>query len=262
MYAVLGGHFWNTRWRERDTSPPGKMRTWERTAIALGLVLHAVALTGDMHSAMGMHFSFALALSLMMWMAVLIYWLESFRARMEGLQPMVLPIAAICAALPALFPQSHLIAHAGAVGFRLHFLSAMLAYSLFTLAALQAVFMGYAERKLHQRVLTRPLISLPPLMSMDALLFRILSVGFVLLTIAVGSGLFYSELIFGQPLRFDHKTVFAILSWLIFGTLLLGRVIYGWRGKTALRWTLVGFGVLMLAYIGSRFVLEILLQRT
>lgn len=238
------------------------MQAWERLAIGAGLLGQAFSIYNAMHLIDGIHFSFALALSLMMWLAVLIYWLESFSARMEGLQPMVLPVAATCTLLPLIFSQTHLVAHANAIAFRLHFLSAMLAYSLFTLAALHAIFMGYVEQKLHHRELTRCLISLPPLMCMEKLLFRVLSVAFVLLTATLGSGLFYAELIFDQPLRIDHKTIFALLSWIIFGTLLLGRFIYGWRGKVALRWTLTGFSVLLLAYVGSRFVLEVILDRS
>ncbi|MEY4592051.1 MAG: hypothetical protein RIR18_946 [Pseudomonadota bacterium] len=220
-----------------------------------------MSINNAMHQPEGVLFSFALALSLMMWLAALIYWLESFCARMEGLQPMVLPITAACTLLPVFFPQTHLVANIEAVGFRLHFLAAMLAYSLFTLAALHAIFMGYVEHKLHHRQLTRRLISLPPLMSMEKLLFRILTVAFVLLTVTLASGLLYAEEIFGRALQIDHKTIFALISWLIFATLLLGRLVYGWRGKIALRWTLIGFGVLLLAYMGSRFVLEIILSR-
>ena len=87
------------------------------------------------------------------------------------------------------------------------------------------------------------------------------SVGFILLTATLVSGIFFSEQLFGRPLRFDHKTVFAIASWIVFAGLLLGRMVFGWRGRTALRWTLTGFAMLMLAYVGSHFVLEVLLQR-
>ena len=92
-------------------------------------------------------------------------------------------------------------------------MAAMLAYSLFTLSALHAVFMGYAERKLHQRALTKSLASLPPLLTMEALLFRMIVVAFSLLTVALISGSIYSEEIFGKPLTFDHKTLFAFISW-------------------------------------------------
>ena len=96
---------------------------------------------------------------------------------------------------------------------------------------------------------------------MEALLFRMIVIAFSLLTVALISGSFYSEEIFGKPLTFDHKTLFAFISWGIFAALLVGRHAWGWRGKTALRWTMAGFMVLLLAYIGSRFVLEIVLGR-
>src|SRR4030095_15289323 len=122
--------------------------------------------------------------------------------------------------------------------FRAHFLIAMLAYSLFTLAALHALLMMAAERSLHRGRLPRFLAHLPPL-----------------LTLTLLSGIFFSETLFGKALTFNHKTVFAILSWLIFAALLIGRHLRGWRGQLALRWTLAGFVALLLAYVGSRFVL-------
>lgn len=237
------------------------MQGWERAAILLALLVQGYGLYEGLFSAGGMRFSFSFALSLMLWLAVLIYWLESFRSRMDGLQPMVLPLAALSAAAPALFPQLRIVAHAGAWGFQLHFLTAMLAYSLFTLSALHAVFMGFAERKLHQRAVTRSLTSLPPILTMEALLFRMISLAFALLTAALVSGVMFSEVIFGKAMTLDHKTLFAFASWGIFAALLVGRQVYGWRGRVALRWTLAGFMLLLLAYIGSRFVAEVLLGR-
>jgi ABC-type uncharacterized transport system permease subunit len=262
LYAALGFHFWHTRWQrtgaQSDSHP---MRTWERTTIFGILLLHGAGLYDGLFSTEGMRFSFSLALSLMLWLAVLIYWLESFRSRMDGLQPMVLPLAALCAALPAVFPQVHVVAHASAWGFRLHFLTAMLAYSLFTLSALHAIFMGLVERKLHQRDFSRHLSNLPPILAMETLLFRMIIIAFVLLTGALGSGLIFSEEVFGKAMVLDHKTLFAFASWGIFAALLIGRQAYGWRGRIALRWTLAGFLLLFLAYIGSRFVSEVLLGR-
>ena len=262
LYGALGFHFWNTRWRESHTQLVARpMQPWERAGIAIALALHAYGLQQALFIPPGMRFSFSFALSLMMWLAVLIYWLESFMARMEGMQPMVLPLAAVCTVLPALFPQVHLVAHANAIGFKLHFLTAMLAYSLLTLSALHAIFMGFTENALHKRVLKRSLASLPPLLAMEALLFRIILLGFVLLTLAVGSGLLFSETLFGKPFALDHKTLFAFASWAIFATLLVGRHAWGWRGKRALHWTLSGFILLILAYVGSRFVAEVILGR-
>lgn len=262
LYAGLGFHFWNTRWRESEhQSVATPMLTWERSAIAMALLIHAFGLYSSLFSEAGMQFSFGFALSLMMWLAVLIYWLESFMARMEGMQPMVLPLAAACTILPVLFPQVHLVANAAATGFKLHFLAAMLAYSFLTLSALQAIFMGFTENSLHKRAVKRSLASLPPLMTMETLLFRMLLLGFILLSLTVGSGVLFSEALFGKPFRIDHKTLFAFASWAIFATLLVGRHAWGWRGKRALRWTLTGFALLILAYVGSRFVAEVILGR-
>lgn len=262
LYAALGFHFWRTRWSENGRPvAPLPMQTWERLAIFAALTCQGIGLYDGLFGAGGMRFSFSFALSLMLWLAVLIYWLESFRSRMDGLQPMVLPLAAVCAALPVFFPQVHVIAHADAWGFKLHFLAAMLAYSLFTLSALHAVFMGFVERKLHHRVLNKHLASLPPILAMEAVLFRMIVVAFTLLTVALGSGVMFSEELFGKALVLDHKTLFAFVSWGIFAALLIGRQAYGWRGRIALRWTLAGFMVLLLAYIGSRFVSEVLLGR-
>ena len=262
LYGALGFHFWSTRWREQENQCVAcPMQAWERAAIASALLIHAYGLYNALFTEAGMRFSFSFALSLMMWLAVLIYWLESFMTRMEGMQPMVLPLAAICALLPVIFPQVHVIAHASATGFKLHFLAAMLAYSLLTLSALHAIFMGFSENALHKRQMRRSLASLPPLLTMESLLFRMLLLGFILLTMTVGSGLLFSEELFGKPLSLDHKTLFAFASWGIFATLLVGRHAWGWRGKRALRWTLAGFSLLILAYIGSRFVAEVLLGR-
>jgi ABC-type uncharacterized transport system permease subunit len=96
---------------------------------------------------------------------------------------------------------------------------------------------------------------------MEKLLFRVIAIGFGLLTLTLVSGVLFSEELFHQPMRFTHKNVFAVLSWLIFGGLLLGRYQHGWRGRTAIRWTLGGFVLLLLAYVGSKFILQILLHR-
>lgn len=263
LYAGLGFHFWRTRWHLQSapvaTAP---LQIWEHISILGALVLHGIGLYSSIFGTEGMRFSFSLALSLMLWLAVLIYWLESFHSRMDGLQPLVLPIAALCATLPIIFPQVHVISHAASWGFKLHFLTAMLAYGIFTLSALHAVFMGIVERSLHQRANARlRLANLPPILTMEALLFRMLGVAFSLLTVALASGVLFSEAIFGKPLILDHKTLFAFFSWGIFAALLAGRRAYGWRGRIALRWTLAGFLVLMLAYVGSRFVSEFILGR-
>jgi len=264
LYLGLAGYFWKTRWRGAILDQPLKGITlWERVWLAIALLAHGAMLVLEIFPQQtgSMHFGFAIALSMMTWLAVALYWIESFYARMEGLQMLGLPLAAICSLLPWLAPGQHVLANAGSPAFRLHFLMAMLAYSLFTLAALHAVLMAVTEKRLHRGRLTPLFAGLPPLLTMESLLFRLIHFAFGLLTLTLLSGAIFSEHMFGKALTLNHKTVFAVLSWLIFAALLVGRHRYGWRGRTALRWTLTGFTVLLLAYVGSRFVLEILLGR-
>jgi ABC-type uncharacterized transport system permease subunit len=264
LYAALALHFWNTRWRTSATAAGG-LRTWERAAILLPLALHGGLLYAEVFSRSELRFGFAYALSAMFWLAVLFYWLESFFYDLDAMQPPALALAALTVPLPALFPGSAAIgAYAASTEFRLHLVLAMLAYSLFTIAILHAVLMAVAERRLHRKdgIAGAAFGALPPLLTLERLLFRLIGAAFVLLTLTLATGIAYSETLFGRAMRFDHKTVFAILSWLTFGALLAGRWLRGWRGRTALRWTLSGFVLLVLAYVGSRFVLEVILGRT
>jgi ABC-type uncharacterized transport system permease subunit len=171
------------------------------------------------------------------------------------------PVALVAILMQAAIPTHHYVSYAGDPLFTLHFAIAMLAYSLFIVATVHALLMMAEEKWLHRGVLPPFLKTLPPLLEMEALLFRILLAGFVLLTLTVASGLFFSEQLFGKPFTFTHKTVFGIASWLIFGGLLVGHYFRGWRGRKAVRWTLAGFTALLLAYIGSKVVLEIILKR-
>lgn len=264
-YAVLALHFWRTRWNAA-TVPEAAL--WERIAILAPLLVHSWLLYQELFAAAEFRFGFGYALSCMLWLGVLIYWLESLFVKLEGLQPLVLGLAALCAPLPALFPGLVSPPYAHALPFRLHTVLAMLAYSLFTIAALHAMLMTLVERRLHHRgaaqgggPLAGPLAALPPLLTLESLLFRLIGLGFVLLTLTLGTGMFNAEEIFGRPMPFTHKTLFAVVSWIIFAALLTGRFFYGWRGRTALRWTLAGFAALLLAYVGSRFVLEVILKR-
>jgi len=165
--------------------------------------------------------------------------------------------------LVVFFPASHVLSDSNIASpvFRIHFIIAMLAYSLFMLAALHAMLMAMATKQLHNARLSKALANLPPLLTMEAMLFRLIGIAFVLLTLTLLTGIMFTETLFGTAFRFDHKSVFATISWLLFGILLIGRHFRGWRGRVALRWTLAGFIALMLAYVGSRFVIEVLLHR-
>jgi ABC-type uncharacterized transport system permease subunit len=228
----------------------------------VALVLHAMLLYQAILTPAGMDFGVANAISLLIWLTLLIYWLASLvYNRVAGILGLMAPLAVVALLLQAAIPTHNYVGYAGTPIFTLHFGIAMLAYSLFIVATVHALLMLALEKWLHRGVLPPLLRTLPPLLEMEALLFRILLAAFVLLTLTVVSGLFFSEQVFGKPLTFTHKTLFGIVSWAIFGGLLVGHYFRGWRGKTAVRWTLAGFTALLLAYIGSKVVLELILKR-
>jgi ABC-type uncharacterized transport system permease subunit len=258
LYAALAFHFWRTRWR--GASVP-RVAPWERAAILVPFALHTWLVYDMLWAHSELRFGFGPALSVMLWLAVLIYWIESRFLELEGLQAPILAIAAVCAPLPALFPGLATPAYTQATEFRVHLALAMSAYGLFTIAALHALLMTIMEKRLHGGAIAGPLAALPPLLTLERLLFRMILAGFAFLTLTLATGIVFSETLFGQAMKFNHKTVFAVVSWFIFAALLTGRYFYGWRGRTALRWTLAGFAALLLAYVGSRFVLEVVLRR-
>jgi ABC-type uncharacterized transport system permease subunit len=263
LYGALAFYFWHRHWsvaRIGDGEAPSR-RGIEHAALLAPFALHTWLLAGSMFGDAGMYLGVGNALSLILWLTVLIYGLGSLFYRLDGLHAMVMPAAAVAVMLPVVFPSTHALANTEAWAFKAHLLISMAAYSLFTIASLHVMLMAILERRLHAGTLPPSLQNMPPLLTMETLLFRIIAAGFVLLTLTIASGVLFSEELFGKPARFSHKTVFGVLSWLIFGALLGGRMIYGWRGRTAVRWTLAGFLTLVLAYIGSKFVLEVILGR-
>lgn len=265
-YAVLGGSLWIRLAGAGEVEQTGKIA---RLCLLGALVLHGIGLQQSMLGATHLFIGWALALSAAIWLGMVVFWLESLLVRIDGLQLLLLPAATLASGLAALFPQGQFVPHADHAWLRVHLLIALAAYGLITIAALHAMMMALLDRHLHRpldapaerSIVGRVLDSQPPLLVQEQLLFRIIWIGFVVLTLAVGSGSIASMKLTGQILPFDHKTVFTLLSWLTFGVLLAGRHIWGWRGRVALRWTLTGFGFLILAYTGSRFVLEVILHR-
>jgi len=259
LYAALAFHFWRTRWRGSGKT---EIVPWERAAILAPLAVHSWLVYDMLFASPELLFGFGQALSVMLWLAVMLYWIESLFFQLEGMQAPILALASVCAPLPAMFPGLASPAYSQSMEFRLHLLLAMLAYGLFTIAAVHAMLMTIMERRLHGGTVSGPFFALPPLLTMERLLFRVIFAGYVLLTLTLATGIVFSETLFGQAMKFNHKTLFAVISWLIFAALLAGRYFYGWRGRIALRWTLAGFITLLLAYVGSRFVLEVILQRS
>lgn len=230
--------------------------------VPVALVLHGMLLYRRVVIPEGLDLGVANAVSMLVWLTVLIYWLASLAFQgLAGILGLVAPVAFIAVVLQSVIQTRHIVTYGGDPLFTLHFAIAMLAYSLFIVATVHSLVMLAEEKWLHRGVLPPFLKSLPPLLEMEALLFRILLAAFVLLTLTVVSGVFFSEQLFGKALTFTHKTVFAIISWFIFAGLLAGHYFRGWRGRTAVHWTLAGFTMLLLAYVGSKVVLEMILKR-
>lgn len=257
LYAALGAVLARSLWRA-DAPPADTGLSWVRIAVLIPLALQSWLLYRDVFTPAGMALGVGSALSAIVWMSVLIYWVGSFVYRTESLHALVIPVAAVAAFMPAVLPAVRPLPNASTGFFQVHLTLSIMAYSLFTIASVHALLMAVVEKRLHSGALPPLLRNLPPLLALEKILFRIIGLGFLLLTASLASGMLFSEELFGMPLKFTHKVVFSILSWLVFGGLLVGRLRWGWRGRKALRWTMAGFLMLVLAYIGSKFVFEVL----
>ncbi len=222
-----------------------------------GLLLHLFVLYNSMFSDAGINFGFYNAISLVSAFLVLFTLTAIWRHPVEILTIILLPITIIAIALEYFGTSSHLLPAGSSSALIFHVATSIIAYSLLALAALQAVLLSIQNKFLHAHQPGGLIKLLPPLKNMEILLFEVILTGFIILTISLASGLLFLEHMFAQQLA--HKTILSILAWFVFLTLLVGRWRLGWRGRTAIRWTLSGFVSLMLAYFGSKFVLEILL---
>jgi ABC-type uncharacterized transport system permease subunit len=230
------------------------------TAIGLGLLGHAATIAHDVFKPQGLDLSFSHALSLVAWLTVLVAALSGLLGKMPAVRSVVLSVAALCALAPLLATSPHSFPYAGEPWATVHISVALIAYALFVVAGLQAIVLTGLEKRL-RRGLPAEADGAAPLLTLEQFLFRLITAGFVLLTLTLASGLLFSEKLFQRPLTFNHKNFFSVLGWLTFCVLLWGRWRYGWRGRHALYWILAGTALLVLGYLGSKFVAEILLGR-
>jgi len=227
-------------------------------ASAIAILLHGLILNNLIITSAGFNLSLFNTLSASMLIISLLS-LTAFSFRpLDLLLMLILPVTASSLILAWMFPTTHLLPLDSPVGLRIHVLISIIAYSLMGLAALHAIFLSIQNNHLHNHQTGGIVRLLPPLQVMEKLLFEIILTGFILLSAALGSGFFFLENLFDQHLV--HKTILSILAWALFAVLLLGHWFMGWRGRTAVRWTIGGFVCLMLAYIGSKFVLEFIIS--
>jgi ABC-type uncharacterized transport system permease subunit len=224
-----------------------------------GALFHAVLLQQAIMTSTGLNLGFTNMLSLATWFVAGLFIVTAFRKPIENMGIMILPLAAIMLCIQVLVPTSHILSPAESKGLGVHILFSILAYSLLGMAAVQAILLSFQERSLHNRHPGGIVRALPPMETMEGLLFQLIIIGFALQSMSLLSGFIYLEDMFAQHLV--HKTVLSIIAWAVFAVLLFGHWRFGWRGRTAVRWTLSGFFTLLLAYFGSKYVLEIILER-
>jgi len=241
----------------------GQTGTVKRSTVLLtgfiALLLHAAVLHGELHTDQGINLSFFNVASLTVWMVSAVLLVSALGKPVETLGLVVFPLA--CAAMLAdlAYPGSHLMSGESSWELRLHVVVSILAYAMLTLATLQAILLAIQDNHLRSHHPGGVIRALPPLQTMESLLFEMIGLGFVLLSVSLLSGFAYLEDMFAQHVA--HKTLLSMIGWIVFASLLWGRFRFGWRGTTAIRWTLSGFVLLMLAYFGSKAILELVLNR-
>ena len=231
-----------------------------RQTLMIGLaavVIHGSLLYSSLLTPNGLNLGIVHAASLVAMTTALLLLLAAYIEPVENLGIAVFPLAALSLGLTMLYPAPHIITSASAWQLTIHILTSLLAYSILGLAVLQAILLAIQDRHLRNRSPGGFIRALPPLQTMESLLFQMIATGFVLLTLALVTGALFLEDIFAQHLV--HKTTLSIIAWAVFAVLLWGRWRFGWRGRTAIRWTIGGFIFLMLAYFGSKFILELVL---
>lgn len=234
----------------------------QRTALYLAwtaVITHSIYIGLNWLQQAGFSFSFFSTGSLVALIVALLLQIAAINKPVEKIGLAVLPIAALMLTLELNFDNTQHLLQVYNWQMATHILTSIIAFSLLNIAALQAILLAIQDQQLKSHPPKRFIQSLPPLQTMETLLFQMLGVGVFFLSISLISGFIFVENLFAQHLV--HKTVLSILAWLIFSSLLLGRSRYGWRGQTAIRWTLIGFVSLLLAYFGSKLVLELILHR-
>ena len=228
-------------------------------SVLLGLMLHASVLYHDMLTPMGIHYDVFNVLSFTSGFMLLLSLLFSSYRPVLGLTLIAIPVAATGLILGFALSQPKLSITASSLGLDLHIILSLSAYTVLFMAAIHAMLLWFQNRELKKKNKKRLWVNLlPSLQTMESLLFDLLITGFVILTIALGFGFFTIDNFFAQHLA--HKTVFSLMSWWVYAVLLVGHYAFGWRGQKAIRFTLIGFSLLVLGFIGSKFVLEMILS--
>ena len=231
---------------------------WKSMAPAVvALLLHGWVMGNHLLNGPGVNLGVFNAVSLVTWVISVILILSAIKRPTENLGIIVFPGTALAIAMELTFSGER-ISEPLESPIEIHIIISIAAYSLLSIAAVQAVLLTVQDRNLRNKHPGGFIRALPPLQTMERLLFQMIGVGFIMMTLSLLTGFIFLDNMFAQHLV--HKTVLSIIAWGVFATLLWGRWKFGWRGKKAIRWTLSGFVFLALAYFGSKTVLEIILN--
>lgn len=257
LYLAAGAILW-MRLLEHPT-----FKDWPKSRVLLlglvAVILHGWLLLEHLFTPSGVDIGFFSILSLVGWLVALLLLLAAFSNPIECLGIVVLPFTGLTILLRLLSDEHQYLAQHLSAGLKFHILVSILAYSLLSIAVVQAILLYIQEAHLHNKQPGGFIRTLPPLETMESMLFRMIRLGFIVLSVSLISGGFYLEDLLGQHLA--HKTILSVTAWILFAILLWGRWQFGWRGRMAIRWTISAFVMLMLAYFGSKFVLEFILHR-
>lgn len=226
----------------------------------LGLVAHGMLLWQTLFFSGALNLGFFQSSLLISWLVVAILLAMNLAKPVASLFLGAYPLASLTVVFALLTHTPPRFIQRDDWGILSHIALSVTAYSLFTLAAGQALLLYFQNRQLKHNYNSPLVRNLPPLQTMESLLFELLWAGVILLVLAIVTGALFVSDLFAQDLA--HKTVFSLISLGVFAALLIGRQTQGWRGITASRWTLAGCALLMLAYYGSKFVLELVFHRT
>jgi ABC-type uncharacterized transport system permease subunit len=232
---------------------------WPALVLLVGWLLHGVLLVLDIGGLgriePGARLGFGPVLSLTVWLVLAVYTVESRLLPLPAVRRVLALVGAAVVLLAWAFPGE--VRPAANAWAPLHWVLGVASYGLFGAAVLHATMLDSAERQMRLRAGPAPAPMGMPLLRLERLTFRFVEAGFVVLTTALAVGMFHAA-----QWRWDHKTVFSILGWAVVAALLAGRAWRGWRGRKATRWLYVGAALLLLGYVGSRFVFEVVLGRT
>lgn len=233
-------------------------RSQVRSFGLLAVLAHAISAYGVIRTGTGYHFGLFETSTLITLSISFVLLVSSLRKPLDNLFLGLFPLAIIAIiaslALGSSFPPTSM-----SLGLASHVIISILAYSFFTIAALQAGFLAYQNHQLKHAHAGGVLSKFPPLQDMEAFLFELLWVGQVLLSLGIIAGILFVDDFWGLE-GIPHKTIFSLLAWVVFAVLLWGRHQLGWRGRTAIRGTLGGFALLIAGYYGTKFVIEFLLS--